>query len=139
MARVAGAKSYCTFFHNSKLFSRIDLRKPKGFALAKNTKDPIYVEMAKFPEGAKRFTGGMSTYFTGEGYELNHINNGYPWASVQGMVVDVGGSHGNVSVALAQAFPTLHFVLQDLPKTISACSGIGPSEVGSSASVGLIH
>ena len=87
--------------------------------------------MAKFPERAKRFAGGLSTYFTGEGYELNHIVNGYPWANVQGMVVDVGGSHGDVSIAIAQAYPTLHFVVQDLPEIISACSETVSSEVGS--------
>ena len=47
------------------------------------------------------------------------------------MVVDVGGSHGDVSIAIAQAYPTLQFVVQDLPETISACSETVSSEVGS--------
>lgn len=43
---------------------------------------------------------------------------GYPWDSINVTVVDVGGSEGHISVLLAQAFPELHFIVQDRPEVI---------------------
>lgn len=86
----------------------------------------MYLEIAKHPDRAKRFSGAMSTYSTGKGYELSHIVNGYPWANVPGTVVDVGGSHGDASFAVARDFPKLKFVVQDLPEAISASSNMTP-------------
>lgn len=80
----------------------------------------MYLEIAKYPDRAKRFSGAMSTYSTGKGYELSHIVDGYPWANVQGTVVDVGGSRGDASIAVARDFPKLNFVVQDLPEAINA-------------------
>lgn len=40
---------------------------------------------------------------------------GFDWASVpkNGLVVDVGGSIGHVSLEIAKAFPELNFVVED--------------------------
>lgn len=102
-----------------------------GFGLANNAEGSFYSEMIKHPERAKRFAGAMCTYSMGKGCELNDIVNCYPWESVQGTVVDVGGSHGEVSIALARAFPTLHFTVQDLPETITACVNTVPLDLAS--------
>ncbi|KAL9119131.1 MAG: hypothetical protein Q9187_004314 [Circinaria calcarea] len=84
--------------------------------------------MSRFPERAIRFAEGLSTYFTEEGYELRHILDSYPWTTVQGTVVDIGGSRGEFGIALARKFNSLQCVVQDLPDTIAGC--IVPSDIG---------
>ncbi len=33
-------------------------------------------------------------------------------------MVDVGGSHGSISIAIARSFPSLHFIVQDRPQVV---------------------
>jgi hypothetical protein len=61
--------------------------------------------------------------FMGEtdGFDPEILVNGYPWASVgsgSGTIVDVGGSHGSVMLSIASRFPSLKYIIQDLPATI---------------------
>ena len=45
--------------------------------------------------------------------------NNYKWGDLpNGLVVDVGGSYGSVSVALAQRFPSLRCIIQDQPEVV---------------------
>lgn len=81
---------------------------------------------------AKRFAGAMSAFANGIGLSPSFLVNGYPWSSVgngTGTVVDVGGSKGNISVALARSAQKLHFVVQDLPSTIDGAKDILPDDV----------
>ena len=74
----------------------------------------------------------MSTFANGVGNAPSFLVQGYPWASVgggSGTVVDVGGSKGNVSVALAQSAPGLQFVVQDLPDMIRGAKDAIPADV----------
>lgn len=52
---------------------------------------------------------------------LTFLSTAYHWADIKpgGIVVDIGGSQGHVSVHLAQAFPSLRFIVQDLPGVAS--------------------
>ena len=51
--------------------------------------------------------------------EPSHILNGFGWDSIgKGTVVDVGGSHGSLSIAIAQKFPPLHCIVQDKPEVV---------------------
>lgn len=61
------------------------------------------------------------TYFAnGPGLEHHHMVTGYDWASIgEGIIVDIGGSHGSLSVAIAQQFPLLRCIVQDRPQVIS--------------------
>ena len=60
------------------------------------------------------------------GLEAAHVVNGFSWeASQNGTVVDVGGSHGSISIALAQSFPSLHITVQDRPEVVRE----GPSKL----------
>ena len=43
--------------------------------------------------------------------------------------VDVGGSHGQVSIRLAQRFPQIHCIVQDMPATIRAGAAQLPEEL----------
>ena len=63
----------------------------------------------------------MTSFASFPGNALEFLVKGYRWASFgNATVVDVGGSEGKCSVALAQAFPDLKFIVQDLPEVIKA-------------------
>jgi O-methyltransferase domain len=55
------------------------------------------------------------------GHSPQYLATGYPWASLEAgsTVVDVGGSKGHVSIAIAKEHSHLSFIVQDRPKTIS--------------------
>ena len=66
------------------------------------------------------------------GNSPSFLVGGYPWASLgSAHVVDVGGSEGQTSVALAQAFPSLEFTVQDRPEVICDAVDKVPPEVRS--------
>lgn len=91
-----------------------------GFNVANNTSDPFYQEIAKTPERARRFGGGMRFMTRGAIYDIKHLIRGYEWSELDetgGTVVDCGGGHGGVSRALASATSKLKFIVQDLPGT----------------------
>lgn len=74
----------------------------------------------------------MASFTSGEGYETHHLLDNYDWASIDargGTVVDLGGSHGFVCVALAQRWKNMRFVVQDLPKTIASAPKLEPDEI----------
>lgn len=53
------------------------------------------------------------------GLEPHHILNGYDSGSLgKSKVVDVGGSHGSLSIAIANRFPLLRCVVQDRPSVV---------------------
>lgn len=62
----------------------------------------------------------MTWFSTGPGLEPRHVLNGFDWESLgKGLVVDVGGSHGSLSIAIAREFPLLKCVVQDKPEVVS--------------------
>jgi 6-hydroxytryprostatin B O-methyltransferase len=66
-----------------------------------------------------RFLGNMDNFGSQEGYNIKHLVNGYDWKDLgRGTVVDVGGSTGHCSFAIAEVAPELKFVVQDLEKVI---------------------
>ncbi|KAI9752217.1 MAG: hypothetical protein M4579_005720 [Chaenotheca gracillima] len=44
---------------------------------------------------------------------INALKEAFPWESLKGTVVDVGGGSGKVSITLAQSFPAIDFIVQD--------------------------
>ncbi|KAH8696533.1 putative O-methyltransferase [Talaromyces proteolyticus] len=90
-----------------------------GFSLANETNRSFYEELDKSPERARRFGGAMSCFTTSDGYSLSHLTDGYPWESISsGTVVDLGGSHGDAAFALSRKYPTLNFIVQELPQVV---------------------
>lgn len=83
----------------------------------------MFKELAKFPRRAKQFAGDMSFRATLKGYNVSHLLDGYPWAELGACtIVDVGGSRGPTSIALAERFPNLSCIVQDLPGTVAGCT-----------------
>ncbi|KAL8669385.1 MAG: hypothetical protein Q9168_006021 [Polycauliona sp. 1 TL-2023] len=86
----------------------------KGFNIAHNTDDPVFTELSKHSETEARYASAMSWFATGPGLDPSHIvNNIPPIESPHPRIVDVGGSHGAISIALARAYPSVQCVVQD--------------------------
>ncbi|EHK98231.1 putative Sterigmatocystin 8-O-methyltransferase [Glarea lozoyensis 74030] len=64
---------------------------------------------------AKRYGLAMAAHGGGEGFRVEYTVEGYPWGGLKegATVVDMGGSQGFVSFAIAEKFPALNFIVQD--------------------------
>jgi hypothetical protein len=87
-----------------------------GYALANGTDLNTFDFLNANPKRAKRFAGAMSSTSKAS---LDALA-GYDWTGLpeNGTVVDVGGSRGHVSAHLAERFPHLKFVVQDMPEVV---------------------
>ncbi|KAK8034305.1 hypothetical protein PG993_009300 [Apiospora rasikravindrae] len=96
------------------------------------TSRSVYEIFAENPERARRFGNAMRSFTEGTGFEVSHVVNSYPWADhASGRMVDVGGSQGFVSIALARQLPTMEFVVQDLPPVVESGQSAVPADVTS--------
>ncbi|KAK8124677.1 O-methyltransferase- family 2 [Apiospora kogelbergensis] len=93
-----------------------------GVNIAYNENLPFYDFVQLDKERAVRYSRAIESHGSSEGAEISHgVVDGYPWADLgDGTVVDMGGNFGYVSVAIAEAFPKLKFVVQDLKGMMSA-------------------
>ncbi|KAG8158539.1 hypothetical protein KVR01_011661 [Diaporthe batatas] len=73
---------------------------------------PIFNYYKEHPEYSARFAKAMQGWrkLTSN---INELRDNYPWADLQGTVVDIGGGSGHVAMELARAFPHLKFAVQD--------------------------
>lgn len=82
------------------------------------------------PERLSRFKDAMTFLHTSPGLQKSYVLNGFDWASLgNGLIVDVGGSHGLVSQEIAREFPSLSFVVQDLPNVIEDAKTKVPADL----------
>ncbi|KAH8690473.1 S-adenosyl-L-methionine-dependent methyltransferase [Talaromyces proteolyticus] len=92
-----------------------------GFNIAFNTTDPLFTFLSKHPDRFDRFNRGMAGLSKSGGRSDQQVVDGFPWDSLgKALVVDVGGGNGHVSLSLAEAYPQLSFVVQDLEAAISS-------------------
>ncbi|KAH8754352.1 putative Sterigmatocystin 8-O-methyltransferase [Diaporthe sp. PMI_573] len=90
-----------------------------AFSLADNEGGSIYDAFGRDQERALRFAAGMQVFGALPRFNMSSAVNGFDWESLgQAKVVDVGGSRGHLAVALAQRFPQLTFVVQDMEKVV---------------------
>ncbi|KAL9583563.1 MAG: hypothetical protein Q9212_002634 [Teloschistes hypoglaucus] len=101
-----------------------------GFNIAHTTNVSIFDEMAKYPDRGKRYADAMTFLSSGPGLEQHHVVHTYDWASLgDSTIVDIGGSHGSLSIAIAQAYPSLRFIVQDRPEVVQLGKQNLPSDV----------
>ncbi|KAK6864193.1 O-methyltransferase-like protein [Apiospora arundinis] len=87
-----------------------------GVNIAYNEDLPFYDFVQLDKERAMRYSRAIESHGSSEGTEISHgVVDGYPWGNLgEATVVDMGGNMGYVSLAIAEAFPKLKFVVQDL-------------------------
>ncbi|KAK0707917.1 S-adenosyl-L-methionine-dependent methyltransferase [Lasiosphaeris hirsuta] len=82
--------------------------------MAYNQSLPWFDFIQQDQELAKRYNLAMKSHGGSSGYSIEYVVKGYPWADLgDATVVDMGGNQGYVSLAIAEAFPNLRFVVQD--------------------------
>lgn len=102
----------------------------QGFSLAHNTNDTMFEYLDKNPDKAKRFARAMRSFSSSLGHQAFVVIKGYAWESLgQGLVVDIGGSQGHVSIALAQSYPSLSFIVQDRGEVIKGAAEALPGDL----------
>ncbi|TPX08611.1 uncharacterized protein E0L32_009950 [Thyridium curvatum] len=83
------------------------------------------------PETMQRFAAAMGSWSAGDGSA--HMRDCYDWAALPrgATVVDVGGAAGHISLAVAEKFPGLEFVVEDQPPVMEQARAlIASSPVG---------
>ncbi|RMJ29050.1 o-methyltransferase [Aspergillus sp. HF37] len=94
-----------------------------AYNAAFGTNLPFFQHLSQFPDRTRQFSGYMKSVTNSPGNRLKHLVNGYDWAALgEALVVDVGGSTGHASIALAEAYSALSFVIQDLPEVMDRAS-----------------
>lgn len=64
------------------------------------------------PERATRFAKAMAGV-AGVDRKTSTLGDLFPWDTLHGTIVDVGGGSGHIAIALAHRFPHLNFLVQD--------------------------
>ena len=83
-----------------------------GFSLANNTDKSMFEVFAAEPTRGARF----AKFFDQPDPPQDSIAENFDWTNVQTMV-DVGGSYGSIAISVAERFPHIHCVVQDLEAT----------------------
>lgn len=107
-----------------------------SYNLAFDTDLPFFDHISRDEARMGEFARYMRNVRSSEGVDLKHLVAGFDWNSIAagGQVVDVGGSTGTAAIALATAFPTLNFTVQDLAVNADAGRKAAlslPAEIGS--------
>ena len=90
----------------------------KGWALAHHGKS-LFETFRTEPEKAKRFAGSMAAFNFSPTMSHMHMATNFPWDTLgTAKVVDLGGSRGELCIALARVAPKLSFIVQELPRTV---------------------
>jgi hypothetical protein len=93
-----------------------DERNHSACCYAYKTDMPFYAYIHQFPERMKRFSSMMRWVGESQAGSQTQITALYPWQDLgSGTVIDMGGGNGQVIVPVARAYPSLKFIVQDLP------------------------
>ena len=92
--------------------------------LAHGTDLPQFQFFEKHPKRGRRFWQAMRYMGRTEGFNIKHLVSGFDWSQLSegSTVVDVGGSLGHASIAIAVATKKPKCVVQDLPKIIEGAN-----------------
>lgn len=85
---------------------------------------PMFEYYETQPEVRERFSQIMTFASNSPAMANGHVTSGFDWASLPdgSTVVDVAGSVGHCSVAIARANPGVSIIVQDLPKIVSSAA-----------------
>ncbi|KAI9839066.1 MAG: hypothetical protein M1838_004401 [Thelocarpon superellum] len=79
---------------------------------------------------ATRVGDSMAWLAAGAAYDASHTVAAFDWEKLgDGTVVDVGGSHGFISIAIAKQYPRLKFIVQDQAYAKEGANATIPKEL----------
>ncbi|KAF2792942.1 O-methyltransferase [Melanomma pulvis-pyrius CBS 109.77] len=101
-----------------------------AYSLVHNTTLTAFQLWEQDPVRAARMGDGMSYWKKSPGFEPEILTTAYDFSNIT-TFIDVGGSHGFISIALARQHPHLKITVQDLPATIKSAKaqGFPPEDV----------
>lgn len=90
-----------------------------GWNLAFGNPDAMFAALGRDETRAKTFAESMSFFEARPGLAIHYLvdEEAIGWGGVRKMV-DIGGSHGKVSIGLARKYPSIKCVVQDFKKVI---------------------
>ncbi|OBS19909.1 hypothetical protein FPOA_11634 [Fusarium poae] len=91
-----------------------------AYNIVYNTDMPFFQYLKTRPDLNELFHAYMkSRAVSHTGSNVEHLLGAFDWNNLgQATVVDIGGSSGSTCIMLATAFPSLNFVIEDLPEPI---------------------
>ncbi|KAK5676898.1 hypothetical protein LTS10_010662 [Elasticomyces elasticus] len=105
-----------------KKWPHADSVEQTGYVLSRqgDTAGDYWKDLEREPERSRRFVGMMRAFAQSDELKLAHVVDGFDW-SAQGKakIVDLGGSTGDTAFVLAERFPELSIVVQDLKETLA--------------------
>lgn len=102
-------------------WGKTEAKNETAFNLAMEMSQPFFDYLRKDAKLNTMFSSYMRNVASTAGISFVHLAKGFNWAGLgtSSTVVDVGGSGGHASLALAKEFQHLNFIVQDLPETIA--------------------
>ncbi|KUI72615.1 6-hydroxytryprostatin B O-methyltransferase [Cytospora mali] len=101
-----------------------------GWQLAYGTDKLMYETIKGNEEVQKRFSAHLEQIAKQDPRTGEKVAAMFTWSRFpQATVVDVGGGNGQYSVALAQAYPGMRFIVQDVPGVLDARQEALPAEL----------
>jgi 6-hydroxytryprostatin B O-methyltransferase len=91
-----------------------------AFSHAFDTNMSLFQFYKQDPVRGPRFAKSMHYLTRGDGHSVKNVVEGFDWLALgTATVVDLAGSMGHCSVAIAEAAPDLKFIVQDLPNVVA--------------------
>ncbi|KAI4151390.1 MAG: hypothetical protein LQ340_003535 [Diploschistes diacapsis] len=101
-----------------------------GYSLSHDTNENPFDVIKKDPKRQEQFIDAMSYSHLHSSYSMDHLISNYDFGVIgNGTIVDVGGSHGQVAIAIARKYPHVNCIVQDLPDTIAGLESRIPDEL----------
>jgi 6-hydroxytryprostatin B O-methyltransferase len=92
-----------------------------AYGIAKNTDLSFFEYLSTDKSLTARFAGYMKNVTNQEATSMKNVVRAFDWSSLgAGTVIDIGGSTGHATLAVAQEFPKLKFIIQDLLKVVES-------------------
>ncbi|KAF1950072.1 putative hydroxyindole O-methyltransferase [Byssothecium circinans] len=101
-----------------------------AYCLAHGMNEMPFDVWERDPARVQRFASAMNFLHSDSGFQPQFMVDGYDFGSLgEALFVDVGGSTGHVSIMLAQKYPNITCIVQDLPATVKAGKEQLPKEL----------
>ncbi|KAL8788742.1 MAG: hypothetical protein Q9195_007149 [Heterodermia aff. obscurata] len=101
-----------------------------GYSLSHNTDENPFDIIRREPRKHQQFVNAMSFSHLHPSFGVKYLVDNYDFGSIgPGTIVDVGGSHGQVSTAIARKYPEVKCIVQDLPGTIAGLESQIPADL----------
>jgi hypothetical protein len=89
----------------------------------------LWEDFQVYPQKGEDFAGAMTFFFQNPALDISFVHE-YDWSRhANGTVVDLGGSKGEVAIALAQKYPDMTLVVQDRAEVVALAPQEKPDNV----------